>query len=667
MEWSADSLGSHEHGTALEWVLADGRGGYAAGSATGRRTRRAHGLLTVATEPPLGRYLLLAELDARLTAEGGDEVALSSHGLYADGGRPDGFDRLTGFRLDPFPTWSYAVGGATVERRVFLLQGEGTAVVLYTMAGSTGPCRLDLRPLLAFRRPEERTWYNDQLVREPMDVGPGRVVLRPYDALPELHLAGALVWVPDPVWGGGLRYPDDEAVDRGDGEDLFCPGRLVAELREDAPVAVVVATAPREAADWQSLVEKARTQQEEGVPVLPVDSPDERVSTLVEAVGTHLVARGKGVSVLGGFPGPTDSARDALIALPGLCLVQQRHDEARRILETFVNQTSKGLLPSHFPEDGGPPVYEGVDTSLWFFHAAYKYLQYTEDFDFARGTLFWPMVEILGHLQRGTMPGVRTDRSDELIVSGEDGRAWTWMDARLRDGSPATPRAGKCVEVNALFHSAACVVEWVAQRLGKIDLMRKHRGLAGRLREAFNRAFWNPKSGGLYDCIAEDGPDEAVRPNQILAAAMPFPLLTGDRQASTFSVVERSLLTPFGLRSLAQRDAAYVGTQPEDPAAAAATVHQGAAYPWLLGPFLTAAGYVRGGEQGFTAAAVGWLAQLLDHAAGPGAGHLPDHFDGDAPHAPRGYPTSAWAESEVLRAYVEVVREYPTFNVRSGA
>ena len=667
MEWSADALRAHGDGTGYEWVVPDGQGGYAAGTGSGLRTRRAHGLLAVATTPPVGRYLLLAELDASVLGPDGTPVALSSHGFFPGVVHPDGLDRLESFRLDPFPTWRYRLGEQVLERRVLLVRGEATAIVLYTLEGASGPVRLVLRPLLAFRPPEERTWFNEAPAAAPVEVLPGHVVLRPYEGLPALHLSGPFEFEPEPAWWSGFRYPADEAADRGDGEDLFCPGRFCATVEPGAPVALIASAEALEDEGWQALVERARTLHEEAVAVLPIDTPDERVAALVEACGDHVVARGTGTTVLSGYPGPTDSARDALIALPGLCLVQKRYDEARRVLEFFVGQTSKGLLPNHLPEDGGPPGYTAVDTSLWFFHAVYKYLQYTEDFEFARSTLFWTMVEMVGHLQRGTMPGVRTDRSDELLVTGEDGGAWTWMDARRRDGTPATPRAGKCVEVNALWYCAACVIEWVAQHLGRIDLMRKHRGLAGRLREAFNRVFWNPKTGGLYDCVAEDGPDEAVRPNQIVAAALPFTLLTGDRQASTFSVVERTLLTPVGLRSLAARDPAYVGTEPDDPEAAEAAVHQGAVHPWLMGPFLTAAARVRGGEQGFSAAADGWLSSLLDHAGGPGAGHLPERFDGDPPHAPRGRPTSARGEGEVLRAWVEAIQEYPTFNVRSGA
>jgi len=665
MEWPADALRQPTTGTRDEWVLPDGLGGWAAGAASGLRTRRAHGLLTVAARPPLDRYLLLAELDCEVVAPGGEPVALSGHDLYVDEVRPDGLDRLERFSLTPVPTWRWVLDGAAVERRVVKPRDQAVTLVVWSLSKGAAPLRLVLRPLLAFRRPEERTWANEDADPAPRQTD-GGVAFSLYEGLPSLVLSGPFEFSPEPRWWPGFRYRDDEAVGRGDGEDLLCPGTLVGELRPDAPLAVVASAEPVAAGDWPALLERGLTEARESAFPLPVEGADDRVTLLADTAAAHVVRQGdRGTALLTGYPGPTRSARDVSIALPGLCLVQERYDEARQLLETLVGQTSKGLLPSRWAEDG-TPEYGGVDTSLWFFLAVYKYLQYTEDFAFARSSLFWTLVEIVGHLQRGTMPGVRSDRSDELLVTGEDEGAWTWMDARHMDGTPATPRVGKCVEVNALWYNAACVVEWVANKLGRIDLMRKHRGLANRLREAFNRVFPNPRAGGLHDCVAEDRPDEAVRPNQIVAVALPFPLLTGDRQEAVVSLVERTLLTPYGLRTLAPQDPAYVGTEPEDGFEAAAAAHQGSAHPWLLGQFLTAAAKVRGSQQGFVAAAEGWLAPLLDHLAGPGAGHLPERFDGDAPHTPRGCPTSARGEAEVLRAYVEVVHEYPAFNVRSA-
>jgi glycogen debranching enzyme len=71
--------------------------------------------------------------------------------------------------------------------------------------------------------------------------------------------------------------------------------------------------------------------------------------------------------------------------------------------------------------------------------------------------------------------------------------------------------------------------------------------------------------------------------------------------------------------------------------------HQGTVWPWLLGPFITAdARFNAPRERGL-------LAPLRDFALSRGTGHIPEIFDGDPPHEPRGCFTQAWSVAEVLR------------------
>jgi 4-alpha-glucanotransferase len=51
---------------ASEWWLANGIGGYAAGTVSGALSRRYHGLLVAPVQPPLGRQLLFTKADAVL-------------------------------------------------------------------------------------------------------------------------------------------------------------------------------------------------------------------------------------------------------------------------------------------------------------------------------------------------------------------------------------------------------------------------------------------------------------------------------------------------------------------------------------------------------------------------------------------------------------------------
>jgi glycogen debranching enzyme len=83
--------------------------------------------------------------------------------------------------------------------------------------------------------------------------------------------------------------------------------------------------------------------------------------------------------------------------------------------------------------------------------------------------------------------------------------------------------------------------------------------------------------------------------------------------------------------------------------------HQGAAYPWLLGPYITAMLRVRGRGMNVRAEALEVLRPSLDHLRGGGYGQIPELFDGSSPHRANGAIASVRSVGEVLRAYVEDV------------
>src|SRR6185436_716488 len=92
--------------SAAEWLDADGLGGFAMGRADGVRTRRYHGILTVATTPPTGRVMLVNGVEAWIETEEG-RFALSSHRYAPDITHPDGVSRLVAFDTEPWPAWTF--------------------------------------------------------------------------------------------------------------------------------------------------------------------------------------------------------------------------------------------------------------------------------------------------------------------------------------------------------------------------------------------------------------------------------------------------------------------------------------------------------------------------------------------------------------------------------
>jgi glycogen debranching enzyme len=215
------------------------------------------------------------------------------------------------------------------------------------------------------------------------------------------------------------------------------------------------------------------------------------------------------------------------------------------------------------------------------------------------------------------------------------------MDARI-DGVPVTPRAGKPVEVNALWIRA---LEIAGRLAPSSDSRQRWSSLADRARASFLARFVRPDGNGLYDVV--DGPggdDSAVRPNQLLAVSLPEAPLTGDDAAAraVVGICARELLTPLGLRSLSPGDSAYKPYHRGGPAERDGAYHQGTVWPWLIGPYLDAARRVGLSTDGLL---MGIEAHLRDW----GLGSISETADGAAPHAATGCPFQAWSVAEVLR------------------
>jgi glycogen debranching enzyme len=228
-----------------EWLETNGIGGFASSTIIGLNTRRYHGLLTAATKPPVGRLLLLSKLEETLILDG-QHFELSAN-QYPGVIHPQGYRSLAGFRLDPFPVFTYAVGGLELEKAVYMIHGENSTVIEYTVKGQpNGRAMLELRPLIALRDYHSTTHENGAL-DATLHTQPGDVAMTPYQGLPTLHLAhDADSLVPEGHWYRSFEY----AIERERGldwvEDLFHPCTLRFDLSHRSQLAVIAFTERRD-------------------------------------------------------------------------------------------------------------------------------------------------------------------------------------------------------------------------------------------------------------------------------------------------------------------------------------------------------------------------------------------------------------------------------------
>jgi predicted glycogen debranching enzyme len=363
-----------------------------------------------------------------------------------------------------------------------------------------------------------------------------------------------------------------------------------------------------------------------------------------------------GTTIIAGYPWFGDWGRDTMIALPGLTLCTGRPKVAASILQTFARYASHGMLPNRFPDTSPLPDYNSVDATLWFFYALHQYLHCTDDFSLAE-ELYPTLVEIINWYRQGTRYNIYVDPTDGLVYAGESGVQLTWMDAKVGNWV-VTPRIGKPVEVNALWHHTLRVMADLSQRLGQTTATREYRTQADFVAAQFRRRFWFEAGEYLYDVI--DGPvgelapdgkryDDSLRPNQILAVSLPYPLLSDVQAQAVVDICALHLVTSYGLRTLAAEDPAYTQRCKGDALQRDSATHQGTVWAWLLGPFVTAHLRVYGQPE----LARSFLTAMQNHLKDSGLGSISEIFDGDPPHTPRGCLARAWSVAEVLRAWRE--------------
>ena len=646
--------GSFEEGLRREWLETNGLGGFAFSTIAGLNTRRYHGLLVAATQPPVGRMVLLSKLEETVTVDG--QVFELSANEYPGTIHPRGFEFLREFRLDPFPTFVFETGGVRIMKTVFMIQGENTVVVQYELVGPLTGRTVELKvcPLIAFRDFHGLTRENAKLNRK-VGIEPRMTVISPYYGLPALYLAhNALEVGAEGAWFRNFQYRVERERGLEFAEDLFNPCSLHFDL-EAGPAAVIASILRKDVASAGALREAEIRRRESVVAQAPV--PDEITRILTNAADQFIVARETGKTVIAGYPWFSDWGRDTMISLPGLTLPSLRFDVARGMLRTFAHSVSQGMIPNRFPDADEAPEYNTVDATLWFFEAVRAYLAATHDSNFVREELYNVLADIVAWHVRGTRYSIRVD-ADGLLNAGAEGVQLTWMDAKVGD-RVITPRQGKPVEIQALWYNALCVMADLAGEFEDAHGRKQYSTMAGLARWSFNQAFWREDAGCLCDVIdgtagADVARDLSIRPNQILAVSLHYTMLTKERAERLVEVVQGQLLTPVGLRTLAASDPEYRGRYTGGPAERDAAYHQGTVWPWLLGPFVSA--YLRVHESSVTALqqAAEWLAPLETYLMNEGVGQIPEIFEGDAPHRACGCPAQAWSVAELLRARAEI-------------
>lgn len=641
--------------SSREWLVTNAVGGYASGTVAGCATRRYHGILLAALQPPVGRTHLVAALDETIDYAG-TTYELATHKWASGAIAPQGLEYIESFQLDgTIPTWIYAMGDARLEKRIWMRQGENTTYVRYALLNAISPMEFRAKVLVNYRDFHGATHAGDWRMRVA-SVNRGIGVLAYDGATPFYLLSEDAAADPQHIWYRDCFFQVERDRGLDDHEDHLFAALFRAKIEPRKSITLVFTTDEAALLDGSSALSEQVAHDSGLLQAFArsfsrreTDSDPACLQQLVLAADQFVVKRSLpgepgGHSVVAGYHWFGDWGRDTMIALPGLTLAAGHPEIARQILLAFAQFVDAGMLPNNFPDAGGKPEYNTMDAALWYFEAVRQYLQATSDI--ATLERLFPILAgmIEAHVS-GTRYNIHVDPADGLLYGGGPGVQLTWMDAKIGDWV-VTPRTGKPVEINALWINA---LDSMAQFAAILELPgARYLALGAAAKDNFSR-FWNSNRNCCYDVIDSPGigNDVSLRPNQILAVSLPSSPLNAAQQRAVVDICRSELLTPVGLRSLGPHDSGYTEHYFGGPRERDAAYHQGTTWGWLLGPFALAHFRVYQDK----AAARRFLEPQFETIDLYGLGFLAEIYDAEQPFTPRGCIAQAWTVAEMLRVW----------------
>jgi predicted glycogen debranching enzyme len=653
------------------FLMTNGLGGYSSLTVTGGAARGDHALLMSAKKAPNVRFNLVANISEKIIIDE-REYFLTSQSMKS-GNNYEGFRYLEGFIYDDLnedetkasATWFYSINGIKITKSLLMVHGENTVALNYELNGiSDKRISIEITPLLRFCPKKDSFDENQNLQAYRIVCGEEAHKNIRYRMVKDDE---ALLWGAsnarleeiEPELFGKMYFSQDERDGREKYGNAFINHKLTYNFSDmdENKVTVIFSTKQYVFSGnlFSELAHNEKTRKQELIKNAGLKS--ELGKQLVISSDSYVVRREStnGMSIIAGYPFFEDWGRDTMISLAGATIVTRRFNECKSILRTFAKYVKNGLLPNLFPEGGENPMYNSADAPLLFINSVYEYIEYSGDYSF-KDEILPVLKQIVTAYINGTDFHIKMD-SDGLIMAGDDLEQLTWMDVRVGDFLP-TPRHGKPVEINAYWYSALRIMEKLT---GEAEYMR----LADKVRNSFNREFWNENDQCLKDVLSGKADENQIRCNQIWAITMPFTMLSPEREELVIKKVKEELYTTAGLRTLSMKDkdfhSIYIGGMQERDRA----YHQGTVWAFPLGAYYRAC--IRFISQNnnedkiknMQSEVVNGMEELKYWLKEGCAAQIAEIYDGEKPTVSRGCFAQAWSVCELLRAVYDYEKLKP--------
>lgn len=607
-------------------------------------TRKYHGLLVCPIkEFDNESFVLLSSLDETIIQHD-QTFNLGIHQYQGGVYDPRGHKYIIDFEFEPTPTLTYRVGGVVLKKELLMVHNADQILIRYTLVDAHSSTILRLRPFLAYRNRHQLSKAN-LFANSDFDTVENGIASRLYSGFPILNiqLDKKNRFESNPDWYYNVEYYEEKARGYDYLEDLYTPGYFEIPIKKGESIIVSASLKEENTKKLSFFFDKEVNSRP------PKDS---FINCLKNSATQFIVKQGKDTEVLAGFPWFGRWGRDTFIALPGLTLSENYDLKAcKDVLDTMSREVNNGLFPNIGKDDNA--AYNSVDAPMWYFWAVQKYTNAVND-----KALVWKdygkkMKQVLEAFRSGVNFHIQMHENG-LIWASQEGKALTWMDAVV-EGVPVTPRAGYAVEINALWYNAVRFMLELARENGDEKFVKEWNSLPERIEESFNTVFWNEELGYLADYVDENGQNMNLRPNQIIAASMPYSPIDDEKKSSIINAIKDELLTSKGLRTLSPNHPDYKGFYAGDQATRDKAYHQGTVWVWQLSHYVEACFKLHG--KTFVSRAKEIALAFEEDMTDYGLCSIAEVYDGNPPHHPGGSISQAWSVSEILRI-IQMIKQH---------
>lgn len=599
MKYGKDEL-SLEKGLNKEWIITNGIGGYSSSTIIGANTRKYHGLLVAPFMPPGNRQLILSKVDESII------IADRNYNLYTNVCKnfiSDGYKNLVSFEKEYIPIFTYQVEDVTIKKFICLEHGKNTVGIYYYIKNGENDAKLTLAPIVNLRGFHTTNTKDNFNVVQDIQNNKVKLIIdnNAQNPIYTYLSEGTYIKHENDVFRN-MYYIEEEKRGQGAIENHVVPGVYQVEIKaqEEKYITFICSLEQNiEEINAKDLINKEIVRL--STTIYNTDLLDDKkkesknidyinlIKNFVIATDNFVVYRPSFAlyTLIAGYPWFLDWGRDTLISFEGILLKTRRFEVAKEVLLTCIRDVKYGLVPNGYSGYDSRPLYNSVDASLLLFEEVKKFLKYTNEYEWVRENIYPTLVKIMNAYQtRIDIDGnnIYMD-TDYLISSGTENIQNTWMDAKIGD-FVVTPRNGKAVEVNSMWYNALKIMEELTTLMRGKEEAKRYAELAKKCKKSFEEKFYNKKRKCLYDVLG----DSRIRPNQLFALSLSYPVIdpNSEEAKEILNTVEKKLLTPYGLRTLAKGEPGYRETYEGDMIKRDMSYHQGVIWPWLLGLYYDA-------------------------------------------------------------------------------